>query len=124
MRSVLQGAVSGYLGWLESLWPKSSSSQVVFQNCCVRCGRCQGLKYHTPSLPVSLLSGKRVGGQTALEMGLVNRAVEQNQTGDAAHREALCLAREILPQVGMLTHYSSRLKLRCSLARPLCRPST
>ncbi|KAI3368937.1 hypothetical protein L3Q82_025911 [Scortum barcoo] len=42
--------------------------------------------------------GKRVGGQTALEMGLVNRAVEQNQTGDAAHREALSLAREILPQ--------------------------
>uniref|UniRef100_A0A4W6D0D2 Enoyl CoA hydratase domain containing 2 n=1 Tax=Lates calcarifer TaxID=8187 RepID=A0A4W6D0D2_LATCA len=36
--------------------------------------------------------------QTALEMGLVNRAVEQNQTGDAAYREALNLAREILPQ--------------------------
>ncbi|KAL7397788.1 hypothetical protein ABVT39_028012 [Epinephelus coioides] len=43
-------------------------------------------------------AGKRVGGQTALEMGLVNRAVEQNQTGDAAHREALSLAREIRPQ--------------------------
>uniref|UniRef100_A0A671V5K7 Enoyl CoA hydratase domain containing 2 n=1 Tax=Sparus aurata TaxID=8175 RepID=A0A671V5K7_SPAAU len=41
---------------------------------------------------------RRVGGQTALEMGLVNRAVEQNQTGDAAYREALSLAREILPQ--------------------------
>lgn len=91
---------------------------------CGRCGRCQGLKYHTLSLPVCLLSGKRVGGQTALDMGLVNRAVEQNQTGDAAYREALCLAREILPQVGILTHYSSRLKVRCSLARPLCRPRT
>uniref|UniRef100_A0A3B4X1Z8 Enoyl CoA hydratase domain containing 2 n=1 Tax=Seriola lalandi dorsalis TaxID=1841481 RepID=A0A3B4X1Z8_SERLL len=44
------------------------------------------------------LTCKRVGGQTALEMGLVNRAVEQNQTGDAAYGEALSLAREILPQ--------------------------
>uniref|UniRef100_A0A7N6FKS7 3-hydroxyisobutyryl-CoA hydrolase n=1 Tax=Anabas testudineus TaxID=64144 RepID=A0A7N6FKS7_ANATE len=45
-----------------------------------------------------IFTGKRVGGHTALEMGLVNRAVEQNQTGDAAYREALSLAREILPQ--------------------------
>ncbi|XP_075895386.1 enoyl-CoA hydratase domain-containing protein 2, mitochondrial isoform X2 [Nelusetta ayraudi] len=45
-----------------------------------------------------IFTGKRVGGQTALDMGLVNRAVEQNQSGDAAYREALGLAREILPQ--------------------------
>ncbi|XP_076009120.1 enoyl-CoA hydratase domain-containing protein 2, mitochondrial [Genypterus blacodes] len=45
-----------------------------------------------------IFTGKRVGGQTALEMGLVNRAIEQNQTGDCAYREAVSLAREILPQ--------------------------
>uniref|UniRef100_A0A672JAW2 Enoyl CoA hydratase domain containing 2 n=1 Tax=Salarias fasciatus TaxID=181472 RepID=A0A672JAW2_SALFA len=45
-----------------------------------------------------IFTGRRVSGRTALEMGLANRAVEQNQTGDAAYREALCLAREILPQ--------------------------
>ncbi|XP_061593825.1 enoyl-CoA hydratase domain-containing protein 2, mitochondrial [Cololabis saira] len=45
-----------------------------------------------------IFTGRRVGGRTALEMGLVNGAVEQNQAGDAAYREALSLAREILPQ--------------------------
>lgn len=45
-----------------------------------------------------IFTGRCVGGQAALELGLVNRATEQNQAGDAAYREALGLAREILPQ--------------------------
>lgn len=100
---VLQGAVSGCRGWLASLWPRSSSSQVVEQKFwhvatgtgCLLVSECVVYDWRS----ICLLSGKRVEGQRALEMGLVNRAVEQNQTGDAAYREALNLAREILPQV-------------------------
>ncbi|KAJ8277858.1 hypothetical protein GJAV_G00080940 [Gymnothorax javanicus] len=45
-----------------------------------------------------IFTGQRLGGERALQLGLVNRAVEQNSEGDAAYREALSLAREILPQ--------------------------
>lgn len=60
---------------------------------------CRSLRAREGPHALRVLPGRRVGGQTALEMGLVNRAVDQNQAGDAAYREALSLAREILPQV-------------------------
>lgn len=50
-------------------------------------------------ISLTFFPGRCVGGETALEMGLVNRAIMQNHEGDAAYREALSLAREILPQV-------------------------
>lgn len=98
----LQGAVSGCRGRWALLSPKSLSSQVGSQNDNVPIpqgegGREGGAGFTHRALRV--LPGRRVGGQTALEMGLVNRAVDQNQAGDAAYREALSLAREILPQV-------------------------
>ncbi|KAJ7986591.1 hypothetical protein DPEC_G00341460 [Dallia pectoralis] len=45
-----------------------------------------------------IFTGKKVDGQRAVQIGLVNRAMEQNPDGDAAYKEALILAREILPQ--------------------------
>lgn len=45
-----------------------------------------------------IFTGRQVDGEQALALGLVNRAVPQNQAGDAGYREALSLAREIIPQ--------------------------
>lgn len=63
-----------------------------------------------------------MGGQAALDMGLVNRAVEQNQSGDAAYREALSLAREILPQVR--SRNTLFLSIKPSLSLPAGRAKT
>ncbi|KAG2461684.1 ECHD2 protein, partial [Polypterus senegalus] len=46
-----------------------------------------------------IFTGRQIDGQRAAALGLVNKAVAQNDAGDAAYREALLLASEILPQV-------------------------
>uniref|UniRef100_A0A3P9K293 AU RNA binding protein/enoyl-CoA hydratase n=1 Tax=Oryzias latipes TaxID=8090 RepID=A0A3P9K293_ORYLA len=45
-----------------------------------------------------IFAARVVDGQEASRLGLVNRCVEQNQSGDAAYLQALELAREINPQ--------------------------
>ncbi|CAL8254668.1 unnamed protein product [Merluccius merluccius] len=86
MRTATYSAQMGLIETTRGLIPGAGGSQ--------RLPRVVGI-----SLAKELIfTGRRVGGQTALELGLVNRAMEQNQTGDAAYREALGLAREILPQ--------------------------
>lgn len=44
-----------------------------------------------------IYTARVLDGEEALSIGLVNRAVPQNKTGDAAYQEALSIAREILP---------------------------
>lgn len=44
-----------------------------------------------------IFTGRVLDGQQAHQLGLVNRVVNQNKEGDAAYREALEIAREILP---------------------------
>ncbi|XP_061681952.1 enoyl-CoA hydratase domain-containing protein 2, mitochondrial [Syngnathoides biaculeatus] len=59
-----------------------------------------------------IFTGRRVGGQVAAEMGLVNRAVRQDQTGEAAYAEALALAREILPQAPIAVRLAKEAMIR------------
>jgi len=44
-----------------------------------------------------IFTSRRFDGQQALEYGIVNHCVEQNDDGDAAYQRALKLAEEILP---------------------------
>ena len=53
-----------------------------------------------PSVAKELIFTSRVmDGWQALEMGVVNHCVEQNDGGDAAYQRAMKLAEEILPNV-------------------------
>ncbi|XP_043941892.1 enoyl-CoA hydratase domain-containing protein 2, mitochondrial [Protopterus annectens] len=45
-----------------------------------------------------IFTGRRIDGEQAFSIGLVNHVVPQNDMGDAAYRKALDLAKEILPQ--------------------------
>ena len=52
-----------------------------------------------PAVAKELIFTARVfDGAEAARLGVVNRAVEQNEQGDAAYEAALELAKEIIPQ--------------------------
>ncbi|XP_062419380.1 enoyl-CoA hydratase domain-containing protein 2, mitochondrial isoform X3 [Pungitius pungitius] len=94
LRTAAHSAQMGLIETTRGLLPGAGGSQ--------RLPRTVGL-----SLAKELIfTGRRIGGQAALGIGLVNRAIEQNQSGDAAYREALVLAREILPQAPIAVRLS------------------
>ncbi|CAI9618454.1 unnamed protein product [Staurois parvus] len=45
-----------------------------------------------------IFTGRQIEGTKAYNIGLVNDAISQNESGDAAHKRALELAQEILPR--------------------------
>ncbi|XP_078526656.1 enoyl-CoA hydratase domain-containing protein 2, mitochondrial isoform X2 [Lissotriton helveticus] len=45
-----------------------------------------------------IFTGRQVTGDQALSLGLVNHAVAQKESGDAAYHKAMALAEEIVPQ--------------------------
>ncbi|KAM9325464.1 enoyl-CoA hydratase domain-containing protein 2, mitochondrial [Gastrophryne carolinensis] len=45
-----------------------------------------------------IFTGRQIEGTQAYNLGLVNDAVPQNESGDAAYKRSLVLAQEILPQ--------------------------
>ena len=47
-----------------------------------------------------IFTGKVLNGEQAATIGLVNHAVKQDESGEAAYKRALELGKEILPQVG------------------------
>lgn len=49
-----------------------------------------------------IFTGRRLSGEQAQALGLVNHAVAQNEEGNAAYHRARALAQEILPQVQRL----------------------
>ncbi|KAM7012728.1 enoyl-CoA hydratase domain-containing protein 2, mitochondrial [Tautogolabrus adspersus] len=86
LRTAASSAQMGLIETTRGLLPGAGGSQ--------RLPRTVGI----PLAKELIFTGRCVDGISALQMGLVNRSVDQNQTGDAAYREALSLAREILPQ--------------------------
>ncbi|XP_053432504.1 enoyl-CoA hydratase domain-containing protein 2, mitochondrial isoform X2 [Nycticebus coucang] len=80
-------AVMGLIETTRGLLPGAGGTQ--------RLPRCLGV-----ALAKELIfTGRRLSGEQAHALGLVNHAVAQNQEGDAAYHRARALAQEILPQV-------------------------
>ncbi|KAM8999822.1 enoyl-CoA hydratase domain-containing protein 2, mitochondrial isoform 2-T2 [Sarcophilus harrisii] len=86
LRVAASSAIMGLIETTRGLLPGAGGTQ--------RLPRCVGV-----SLAKELIfTGRRIGGEEAKGIGLVNYAVPQNQEGTAAYQRSLELAREIVPQ--------------------------
>nr|XP_012631723.2 enoyl-CoA hydratase domain-containing protein 2, mitochondrial isoform X1 [Microcebus murinus] len=86
LRVAASSAVMGLIETTRGLLPGAGGTQ--------RLPRCLGV-----ALAKELIfTGRRLNGEQAHSLGLVNHAVAQNEEGDAAYHRARDLAREILPQ--------------------------
>ncbi|XP_068949655.1 enoyl-CoA hydratase domain-containing protein 2, mitochondrial-like isoform X2 [Petaurus breviceps papuanus] len=86
LRVAASSAIMGLIETSRGLLPGAGGTQ--------RLPRCVGV-----SLAKELIfTGRRINGEEAKGIGLVNHAVPQNQEGTAAYHRALELAREIVPQ--------------------------
>uniref|UniRef100_A0A8C9A543 Enoyl-CoA hydratase domain containing 2 n=1 Tax=Prolemur simus TaxID=1328070 RepID=A0A8C9A543_PROSS len=86
LRVAASSAVMGLIETTRGLLPGAGGTQ--------RLPRCLGV-----ALAKELIfTGRRLSGEQAHSLGLVNHAVAQNEEGDAAYHRARELAREILPQ--------------------------
>ncbi|XP_072505583.1 enoyl-CoA hydratase domain-containing protein 2, mitochondrial [Notamacropus eugenii] len=86
LRVAASSAIMGLIETSRGLLPGAGGTQ--------RLPRCVGV-----SLAKELIfTGRRINGDEAKDIGLVNHAVPQNQEGTAAYHRALELAREIVPQ--------------------------
>ncbi|XP_056671097.1 enoyl-CoA hydratase domain-containing protein 2, mitochondrial isoform X1 [Monodelphis domestica] len=86
LRVAASSAVMGLIETTRGLLPGAGGTQ--------RLPRCVGV-----GLAKELIfTGRRISGEEAKAIGLVNHAVPQDQEGTAAYRRSLELAREIVPQ--------------------------
>ncbi|XP_048207289.1 enoyl-CoA hydratase domain-containing protein 2, mitochondrial isoform X2 [Perognathus longimembris pacificus] len=86
LRVAASSAVMGLIETTRGLLPGAGGTQ--------RLPRCLGV-----ALAKELIfTGRRLNGEQAHQLGLVNHAVAQNEEGDAAYNRARALAQEILPQ--------------------------
>ncbi|XP_042532120.1 enoyl-CoA hydratase domain-containing protein 2, mitochondrial isoform X2 [Dipodomys spectabilis] len=86
LRVAASSAVMGLIETTRGLLPGAGGTQ--------RLPRCLGV-----ALAKELIfTGRRLSGEQAHQLGLVNHAVPQNEEGDAAYHRARALAQEILPQ--------------------------
>ncbi|XP_025144517.3 enoyl-CoA hydratase domain-containing protein 2, mitochondrial isoform X5 [Bubalus kerabau] len=94
MTEIASSAVMGLIETTRGLLPGAGGTQ--------RLPRCLGV-----ALAKELIfTGRRLSGEQAQALGLVNHAVAQNEEGNAAYHRARALAQEILPQAPIAVRLS------------------